>query len=147
MPRQFLSGNKERDKTVVVAEKKAIETTQKLNQFWYETGQAFVQSTFEVQGRSLLYMKNTFLDGIETLKSNLEASQHWLQTANKLQNQPESIPSLMESGVETYKRNVAFLQRTFEHGVETFRGNSEVMRDLTQTLIKKAQEQQETFWS
>src|SRR5690349_9668338 len=67
MSRWLISRNEERDKIVVVAEQKAAETTHKLNQFWYEAGQAVMQSTFEVQGRSLLYVQNTFKDGIETL--------------------------------------------------------------------------------
>jgi len=147
MPRRLLPGNNERDKIVVVAEKKAFETTQKLNEFWYTTSQAIVQSTFEVQGRSLQYVQNTFQDGIETLKSNIDASQHWLQMATKTQDQQAPIPSLMESSIEAYKRNVSFLQRTIEHGAETFRSNTEVMHNLAQTLIKKTQEQLETSWS
>ncbi len=149
-----LRTKKERDKIVVVAEKRATETAQKLNeaaqklnQFWYEAGQAVVQSTFEVQGRSLTYVQDTLKDGIETLRSNIEDSEHWFQRANKPNTQQEPVPSILESGVEAYKRNMAFLQRAFEHGIDTFRGNAEIMRDLTQTLIKKAQEQQQAFWS
>ncbi|MBO0789822.1 MAG: hypothetical protein J2P36_02590 [Ktedonobacteraceae bacterium] len=130
-----------------VAEKKAAETAQKLSQFWYEAGQAVVQSTFEVQGRSLQYMQNTFKDGVETLKSHIEASEHLLQRANMSQEQQDSIPSIMESGAETYKRNMNFLQRTFDGWVEVFMGNSELMRDMTQKMIDKAQEQRGMFWS
>lgn len=128
-----------------MAEKKASETTQKVNQFWYETGQAVVQSTFDVQDRSLQYVQNSFTDGIETLKSHIEASQHWMQIGNKPQDQQEAMQSLMENGVEAYKRNVAFLQRVTEHGTETFRANAEVARDLTQTLMKRTQDQQSLF--
>lgn len=134
MPRSLLSGNKERDKIVA-------ETMQKGNQFWYETGQAVVQSTFDVQDRSLRYVQNSFADGIETLKSHIEA----LQIGHKPQDQQEAIPSLMENGVEACKRNIALLQRVTEHGAETFRTNAEVVRDLTQTLTKKAQDRQPLF--
>lgn len=143
MLRRFLSGNKERDK--IVTENKASETMQKLNQSWYETSQAIVQSTFDVQDRSLQYAQSSFTDEIETLKSHVEASQHWLQWG-KSQDQQEAIPSLMESGVEAYKRNVALMQRITEHGTETFRANAGVMRDLTQTLMKKAQDQHPLFF-
>jgi len=133
---------------VVVAEKKAVETTQNWNKFWYEVGLVMVESTFEVQGRSLMYMQNTFMDGVETFKSHIEASQNWLQTANKTQEQArqEAIPSLIGSGVDAYKRNVALWQRTLENGLSTLRGNIEVMRDMNQKVIKKVQEQRETLW-
>src|SRR6185437_10634002 len=143
MPRRLLSGNKERDK--IVEEKNASETMQKGRQFWYGTGQAVVQSTFDVQNRSLQYAQNSFTDGIETLESHIEASQHWMQTRNKPQDQQEAMQSLMENGVEAYKRNVALFQRITEHGTETFRANAEVAHDLTQTLMKKAQDQHSLF--
>ncbi len=126
--------------------KEAFKAMPKLNQFWYETYQTAAQSTFDVQGRAVQYAQNVFTDGIETLKSHIDASQRWFRTANKPQSQQKSIPSLMESGIEAYKRNVIFLQRTVDHGVETFEHNTEVMRDLAQTLLKKAQEQQEILW-
>src|SRR5215472_15857690 len=94
MPRRFLPGNKERDKIVIV--EKVSETTQKLNQFWYETGQAVVQSSFEVQGRSIQYAQDSFTAAIDTLKSHIDASQQWLHTANKQFEQQEVSPSLME---------------------------------------------------
>jgi hypothetical protein len=144
MPRRSLPGNKERDKIVIV--EKVSETTQKLNQFWYETGQAVVQSSFDVQNRSIQYAQNSFTAGVETLKSHIDASQQWLHTANKQLEQQEALPSLMESGVEAYKRNVALLQRITEYGTETFRTNAEVVRDLAQTVMKKAQDQHYMFF-
>jgi hypothetical protein len=141
LPRRFQSGNKERDKIVVVIEKEAFGAMQKLNETWCETYQAVIQSTFDVQRHSVQYAQSIFTDGVETLQSHIEASQHWLQVVNKPQDQQESIPSFMESGVEAYKRNITFLQKTFEHGVETIKNNAEIMRDLTQTLIKKVEEQ------
>jgi hypothetical protein len=133
---------------VVVAEKKAVETTQNWNKFWYEVGLVMMEGTFEVQGRSLLYMQNTIMDGVETFKSHIEASQNWLQTANKPQEQiqQEAIPSLVGSSVDAYKRNVALWQRTLENGLSTLRGNIEVIRDMNQKVIKKVQEQQENLW-
>jgi Mg2+ and Co2+ transporter CorA len=125
-----------------VAEKKVSEMTQMLNQLWYETGQAVVQSTFDVQSRSIQYVQNSLMDGMETLKSHIDASQHLVQRENKPPDQQETIPSLMESGVEAYKRNINLLERITEHGTETFRTNAETVRDLTQTLMKKTQDQQ-----
>lgn len=148
-------------------EKKTVETAQKVNQFWYETSQALVQSTFDVQDRSMQYVQNTFVDGIETLKSHIDAAQNLLRAEKKrqerqsqqgqqeqqkkqehqeYQEQQESITSLVESGVEASKRNATFLQRTFEQGFETFRNNAGVMRELTQTVLTKAQEQRVIFW-
>jgi len=161
MPRGFLSGNKERDKAMPekVMEKMEKEekmeeeirdvfkTMQKVNQSWYETYQIAAQSTFDIQGRAVQYAQSVFVDGVETLKSHIDASQRWFQTANKSQNQQESIPFLVENSIEAYKRNAIFLQRTFDHGSETVKRNTEVMRDLTQTLLKKAQERQEMLWS
>jgi hypothetical protein len=130
---------------VVVAERKAVETTQNWNKFWYEVGLVVVESTFEVQERSLLYMQNTFMDGVETFKSHIEVSQNWLQMANnpQEQNQQETIPSLIGSGVDAYKRNIALWQRTFENGLSMLRGNIKVMRDVNQKVIQKVQEQQQ----
>jgi hypothetical protein len=144
MPRRFLPGNKERDKIVV--EEKVSETTHKLNQFWCETGQAVVQSSFEVQNRSIQYAQNCFTDAVETLKSHIDASQQWMHMANRRNEQQEALPSLMESGIEAYKRNVALLQRITERGTETFRTNAEVVRDLAQTVMKKAQDQHYMFF-
>ena len=115
---------------------------QKLNQSWCETCQAVAQSTFDVQRYSIQCAHSIFTEGVETLKGHIDASRHWLQVVNKDQDKHESIPSFMESGVDAYNRNVTFLQKTFEYGVETFKNNTEIMRDLTQTLIKKAEEQQ-----
>jgi len=132
---------------VVVADKKAFETTHKASQFWADTSQAIVQYTFDVQGRSLQYVQNTFKDGIETFQGNIESFQSWLQTASNPHGQREPIPSFMESSVEAQKRYFSFLQRTVEHGTETVRSNTEGMRNLTQTVMQKLQDQQEMLWS
>ena len=139
-----MTKGKERDKIVI--EEKVSETTQKLNQFWSETGQAVVQSSFDVQNRSIQYAQSSFSDAIETLKNHIEVSQQWLQMANKSPDQREALPSLMESSVEAYKRNIALLQRITERGTETFRTNAEAMRDLAQTVMKKAQDQHYMFF-
>lgn len=125
---------------MVVADKQAFETTHKVNQFWFDSGQAVMQSFFEVQGRSLQYVQETFIDGIGTLQGHLEASQRWLQTLNKPQDQQEPVPSFVDSGIEAQKRTLAFLQRTIEHGAKAARSNNESMRNLTQTLLQKTQE-------
>ena len=126
-----------------VMEKEAYRTTQRLNQFWYESYQAVMQSAFEAQSRSIQYAQSVFTDGLETLKDHLEASRNWLQaTASRAQDQTP-VPSLMDTGVEAYKRNIQFLQRTLERGGETFKGHTDAMRYLTDTLLKKAEEQRD----
>ena len=139
-----MTKGKERDK--IVMEEKVSETTQKLNQFWSETGQAVVQSSFDVQNRAIQYAQDSLSDVIETLNGHIEASQQWMQMANKSPDQREALPSLMESGVEAYKRNIALLQRITERGTDTFRANAEVVRDLAQTVMKKAQDQHYMFF-
>src|SRR5690348_6803675 len=99
--------NKERDKIVAEIDKEAIETMQKLNQIWYETYQIVIESAFDVQRHSVQYVQSVFTDGVETLQSHVDASRHWLQMV-KPQDQQESIPSFVESGVEAYKRNITF---------------------------------------
>jgi hypothetical protein len=101
-----------------------------------------MQSIFAIQDCSLQYAQSSFTDGMETFKSHLETSQHWLQMGD----QQEALPSLMDSGIEMHKRNVALLQRTTEHGAEAFRKNVEVVRDLTQTLMKQTQDRQTLFF-
>jgi hypothetical protein len=125
------------------------ETAQNWNKFWYEVGLVFVESTFEVQERSLRYIQNTFMDGVETFKSHIEASQHGFQMATKPQehNQQEAVLSFIGSGADAYKRNVALWQRTLENGISTLEGNIGVIRDMNQKVIKKVQEQQEVRWS
>jgi hypothetical protein len=126
----------------------ALGAMHRLNKSWYETYQVIAQSAFDVQGRSIHYMQSVLTDGVETLKDHIESSSRWwLRTTNKSQDQQESIPSIMENAIEASKRNAFFLQRTLEHGVETFKSNTETMRALTQTLMKKAQEQNGMLWS
>ncbi len=140
MPGGLYQENKERDRIV------ANETAQRLSQIWYETGQAFVQSAFDIQDRSLQYANKCLSDELETFKSNIDASQQWMQKQENPQGQQESVSSLMEISREAYKRNIALLQRITEQGTETFRANSGVVRDLTETLMKKAQDQQHMFF-
>ncbi len=137
----MLVKNKERDNIVVVADKQAFETTHRLSQFWFEINQTFMRSAFDIQDRSLIYVMDTVSDGIGTIQSNIEASQRWLQTTtNKPQEQQEAVPTLMDSGVDMYKRNVDFMRRSFERWAETMRANVGSMHNLTQTWIQKAQE-------
>lgn len=125
--------------------KEVFQTTQKLNRSLYETYRTAVRSAFDVQGHTARYVRDVLIDSIETLENHADASQRWLQTANTPQNQQELIPSFVETGIEAYKRNVAFMQKVFEQGVKTFEHNADVMRDLTQKLLRKAQEQQEMW--
>lgn len=127
-------------------ENKPLATARKVNEFWYTTSQTIIQSIIEVQNRSLTCTQNILTDGMETLKSHLDASQQLLQTANKQHDQQEALPSLIESGVEASKRNISFLQRSIEQGTETFRCNTDIIKDLMQKIIQQAQEQQKTLW-
>jgi hypothetical protein len=141
----FWPGTKKGNKTVI--EKETFGAMQKMNQFWYETYQTIAQSTFEVQRHSVQYLQSVLTDGVETLKGHAEIARHLMNTAKNPQQQQESMQSFIEGSVEVYMRNVAYLQRTVERGSEAYRGNVEVLYDLTQTLIKKAQEQQSVLWS
>jgi hypothetical protein len=125
---------------MVVADKQALETTHRLSQFWFEMNQTFMRSAFDIQDRSLIYVTDTVTDGIGTMQSNIEASQRWLQIPGKPQEQQEAIPSIMDSGVDMYKRNVDFMRRSFERWAETMRANVGSVHNLTQTWIQKAQE-------
>lgn len=120
---------------------------QKLHQSWYETCQTVAQSTFDVQGRSAQYVQNVLTDGIETLKGHIEIARHLLSMANKPQQQQEQLQAVIEGNTEVYLRSMAYVQRTIEHGGEAYRGNAETMRELSEVLLKKAQEQQSMLWS
>ena len=128
----------ERDK--IVAEKNTSETTQKVNKLWYENGQAVVQSTFAIQDHAVQYAQRSFVESLETLKSHIEAAQPWMQMRTITSDKQEKMPSLMESSIEAYKRNITLLQRITEQGTETYRANAGVVRDLAQTLLKNAQD-------
>jgi hypothetical protein len=130
-----------------VLEKEALGTMQKLNQSWYEVCQTVTQSTFDMQGRSVQYAQNVMTDGIETLKGHIEITRHLLNIMSKTQEQQEPLRSFMEGGAEICLRTVAYWQRTVERGGETYRNNAETMRELSETLFKKAQEQQSMLWS
>jgi hypothetical protein len=145
MPRRLLAENRERDK--IVLEKETFGTMQKLHQSWYETCQTVAQSTFDVQGRSAQYVQNVLTDGIETLKGHVEIARHLLSMANKPQEQQDPLQAVIEGNTEVYLRSVAFVQRAVERGGETYRGNAETMRELSEALLKKAQEQQSMLWS
>lgn len=128
-------------------EKETFGTIQKLHQSWYDTFHTVAQSTFDVQGRSAQYVQNVLTDGIETLKGHIEIARHLLSTASKPQEQQDQLQSLIEGGTEVYLRSMSYAQRTVERGGETYRGNAETMRELSEELLKKAQEQQSILWS
>jgi len=67
--------------------------------------------------------------------------------ANKPQEQQDPLQALIEGGAEVSLRSMSYVQRTVERGGETYRGNAETIRDLSEALLKKAQEQQSTLWS
>jgi hypothetical protein len=145
MPRRLLAKKQERDK--IVLEKETFGTLQKLHQSWYDACHTVAQSTFDVQGRSAQYVQNVLTDGIETLKGHIEITRHLLNIANKPQEQQEPLQAVIEGNTEVYLRSIAYVQRTVERGGETYRGNAETMRELSETLLKKAQEQQSMLWS
>jgi hypothetical protein len=137
--------NQERGK--IVLEKEAFGTMQKLNQSWYEACQTVTQSTFDMQGRSVQYVQNVMTDGIETLKGHIEITRHLLNEVSKPQEQQEPMRTFMEGGAEIWLRTAAYWQRAVERGGETYRDNAETMRGLSDTLLKKAREQQSMLWS
>jgi len=128
-------------------EKQTFGTIQKLQQSWYETCQTVAQSAFDVQGRSAQYVQNVMTDGIETLKGHIEITRQLLSMANKPQEQQDPLQALIEGGAEVSLRSMSYVQRTVERGGETYRGNAETIRDLSEALLKKAQEHQSTLWS
>jgi len=146
MPRRHLLENQEREK--IVLEKETFGTIQKLHQSWYETCHTVAQSTFDVQGRSAQYVQSVLTDGIETLKGHIEITRHLLSLANKPpQEQQDTIQSFVDGSTEVYLRSITYVQRTVERGGETYRGNTETMRELSEALLRKAQEQQSMLWS
>jgi hypothetical protein len=130
-----------------VLEKEAFGTIQRLNQSWYEAWQTVTQSTFDVQGRSVQYVQGVLTDGIEMLKGHIEITRHLLKVVNNPQEQQEAMQSVMEGSIEVSLHTFAYLQRTVERGGETYRSNAEAMRELSDLLLKKAQEQQKMLWS
>jgi len=128
-------------------EKETFGAIQKLHQSWYDTFHTVTQSTFDVQGRSAQYMQNVLTDGIETLKGEIEIARHLLNVASKPQDQQDPLQEFINGGTEVYLRSISYVQRTVERGGEAYRGNAETIREMSESLIRTAQEQQNSFWS
>lgn len=132
---------------VMEKEKESFQKMQKVSQSRFETYLAATQSAFDVYGRTLQCTRDIFMGGFETMKDHLNAAPCWFQTAHKSQDQQEATSSLMECAIEASKRNVVFMQNSFNQGIEALERNSETMRELAQKSIQKAQDQQELVWS
>jgi len=130
-----------------VLEKEAFGAIQKFHQSWYDTFHTVTQSTFDVQGRYALYMQNVLTDGIETLKGEIEIARQLLNVASKPQDQQDALQEFVNGGTEVYLRSIAYVQRTVERGGEAYRGNAETLREMSESLIRTAQEQQNSLWS
>jgi hypothetical protein len=144
-PCRLLAENQERDK--IVLEKETFGTLQKLHQSWYDTCHTVAQSTFDVQGRSAQYLQSVMTDGIETLKGHIEIARQLLSMANKPQEQQDPLQAVIQGNAEIYLRSISYVQRTVERGGEAYRGNAETLRELSEALLRKAQEQQSMLWS
>jgi hypothetical protein len=144
-PRRLLAENQERDK--IVLEKETFGTLQKLHQSWYDTCHTVAQSSFDVQGRSAQYLQSVMTDGIETLKGHIEITRQLLSMANKPQEQQDPLQAVIQGNAEIYLRSLSYVQRTVERGGEAYRGNAETLRELSESLLRKAQEQQSVLWS
>lgn len=145
IPRRLLVANQERNK--IVLEKETFGALQRLNQSWYDTVHTIAQSAFDVHGRSAQYVQGVLTDGIETLKGQIEITRHLLSVVGKPQEQQDPLQEFIQGGAEISLRSISYMQRTVERGGETYRGNAETLRELSEALLRKAQEQQSTLWS
>jgi hypothetical protein len=92
-------------------------------------------------------MQNVLTDGIETLKGEIEIARHLLNVASKPQDQQDPLQEFINGGTEVYLRSISYVQRTVERGGEAYKGNAETIREMSASLIRTAQEQQNSFWS
>jgi len=123
-----------------------FETTQQLNQPLYEANKAIIESAVATQERTVQLAQTVFENGIEILKSHIEASQSLLQNVSEKAQDPQNVThAILDSAVAAQKRNVAFAESVLEDSVKVVRSYVTATQELAQTLMQKSQEQQRAF--
>jgi hypothetical protein len=127
-------------------EKEASQKAQKMSQTWYENTDELVKCACGIQNRTLQYSFNVFKDSVETTRGNLDMLQQWFRGSNKPQDQQEGMQSLMESGIEAWKRYLSSFEENISKGMEVLEKNFEDICDLTSKSLHKQQQTQEETW-
>ncbi|MBE3557827.1 MAG: hypothetical protein IMW89_01190 [Ktedonobacteraceae bacterium] len=133
-----------------MAENKAYETIQKLNQSVYEANKTLTQSVVAAQERNMRYAQSIFNNSIELLKSHIDASEEFIRAASEQVQQQDKQPLIQaaaEGAIAAQKRNVQFVQSVIDNGVEVAKSHVEAGQALAQALVERSQEQQEILSS
>ena len=129
-----------------MAENKLYETAQQLNQSAYETNKLIAQSAVAAQKRNAAFAQAVFDNGIEVLKSHVSAKQNlWQTVTTEPENAQSLVQEFIDSAIEAQKRNVTLAQSILEDGTRVAKSHVAATQELTQTLVEKAQEQQEAL--
>src|SRR5260370_42305736 len=104
-----------------MAENKIQEATGNLTQTFRESGQTIVNSTVAAQERNMRFFQNTFENGIDVLKRNVEDTRSLIgELAEQPQKAERAYQSISDSAIGAQDRNVQFVQNTFENAIEVF---------------------------
>lgn len=129
-----------------MADNELYQTAQQLNQSVHEANKAIAQTVVAAQERNITFVQNAFNNGIEILKSHIEATQGlWQTVASQAQNPQAVAQAVVDSAVAAQKRNVALAQSIVEDGTRVAKSHVDAGQELTQALVEKSQQQQAVF--
>ncbi len=129
-----------------MTDKKTTRSAQDITSAAYKTQQTIMQSASAAQERNAQYTQGVFEQGVDVLKSHVEATRSLMQQVETSAQEPQkALQASLEGALAAQKRNASFVQYVVEHGIETLKDHVEDARGLTQELVEQAQEQRETF--
>jgi hypothetical protein len=129
-----------------MAENKVNEVALNLGKSLRETGQAITDSAVAAQERNTRFVKNTFEQGFEMLKSQAEDSSTLLhELANQPQKPQAAFQAITNNLVTAQERNARFAQSVFVNGLEVLKSQAESNAALTQELMGQSQQQLTQF--
>src|SRR5712692_2243355 len=133
-------------KVHTMAENKVNEVALNLGKSLRETGQAITDSAVAAQERNTRFVKNTFEQGFEVLKSQAEDSSTLLrELTDQPQQQQGAFQAITNNLVAAQERNARFAQSVFVNGLEVLKSQAEATAALTQELAGQSQQQLTQF--
>ena len=127
-----------------MADNKVTETAWNLSRSLRETSQTFADSVIAAQERNIRFAQNTFLIGIETLKSQADDNSNLVRSfVENPTKQQEAIQAVTHNAMVAQERAVKYAQSTYANGVEVLNHQAESARTLAQQLVEQSKQQAE----
>jgi hypothetical protein len=135
---------KKKRKEHTMAENNVNEVVLNLSKSFREASQAITDSAVAAQERNIRFVKNTFEQGFEVLKSSAEDGSTLLQELTE-QQQQGTFQAVTNKVVAAQERNARFAQSVFANSLEVLKSQAESNAALTQELVGQSQHQLTQF--